>query len=92
MVSAFAAILVGLDFDSIGRILPRPCKPALCPGRNEGGKVGSDSPSAESLRSAEGAEKFQQCCKYFLQQQICFRKALGLNIGAPNLFLAPSAI
>jgi len=42
--------------------------------------------------TAEGAEKSQQCCKYFLQQHACFRTTLGSNMGASNSLLAPGAI
>ena len=42
--------------------------------------------------TAGGAEKSEQCLKYFVQQRICFRKISGSNTGAPNLFLAPGAI
>jgi len=64
--------------------------------RNEGGQGGHNSPGAESLwgrrMTVGGADKSQQCHKYFLQQHICFRKTSGSNMGAPNLFLAPGAI
>jgi len=43
-------------------------------------------------RITTGAEKSQQCYKYFLQQLICFRKTSGSNMGAPNLCLAPGTI
>jgi len=50
-------------------------------GRSEGG--GHNSP---------GAEKFQQCHKYFLQhRRFAFLKTSGPNMGAPNLLLAPAA-
>jgi len=49
-------------------------------------------PRAPTHCSAGAAEKSQQCRKYFLQYSICFRKILGSNMGAPNLFLAPGAI
>jgi len=39
-----------------------------------------------------GAKYYQQCHKYFLQQQIYFRKTSGSSMEAPNLFLAPDAI
>jgi len=65
-------------------------------GRNERRQRGRDSPGSESLWgrqiTGEGAEKFQQCRNYFLQQHICFQKILGSNMGAPNLLLAPDAI
>jgi len=39
-----------------------------------------------------GAEKPEQCRKYFLQQHICFRKTVGSNMGTPNLFIAQGAV
>jgi len=57
--------------------------------RNQGGKAGAIPPAPNHYG---GAEKSQQCHKYFLQQHICFRKASGSKMGGPNLFLAAGAI
>jgi len=54
--------------------------------RGKGGEI------ARSPNDCGGAEKSQQCRKYFLQQHICFQKSSGSNMGAPNLLLAPGAI
>jgi len=52
-------------------------------GRNEGGQG----------HNSRGAEKSQQCRKFFLHPQyIYFRKTSYSNMGLPNLFLAPGAI
>ena len=64
-------------------------------GVTNGCKGGENSMGTESLwgrRWLRGAEKSQQCHKYFLQKHICFRKTSGSNMGASNLFLAPGAI
>ena len=51
---------------------------------------------AESLRrrrmTAQGAEKTQQCHKYFLQCSTFASKRPQVRTGAPNLFFAPDAI
>ena len=60
------------------------------------GQEGRNSPGAESLwgcrMTAEDAKKSQQCHKYFLLQQICFRKTSGSKMGCQICFLplAPS--
>jgi len=57
------------------------------------GEGGHNSSGAESLwerrMTAGGAEKSQQCHKYFFQYS-CFRKTSNSNMGAPNLLLAPT--
>jgi len=51
---------------------------------------------AESLRegriTAEGAEKFQQCHKYFLQYTTFASEISQVRTWGPNLLLAPGAI
>jgi len=59
-------------------------------GRNKGRGKGGAIPRAPN--HYWGAEKSQQCHKYFLQQHVCFWKTSGSSMGAPKLLLAPGAI
>jgi len=55
-------------------------------GRNEGGKIPREP------NHYGGAEKSQEMSQVLSSiQYICFRKTSGLNMGAPNLLLAPGA-
>jgi len=66
-------------------------------GRNEGAGKGTQFHghriAMRPPNDSWGAEKSQQCYKYFSSiQYISFRKTSGANMGAPNLLLVPGAI
>jgi len=56
----------------------------------QGPKEGAQFPGRQS--TAGGAEKSQQCHRYFLQQHICFRKTLDSNICGRQTRFLPRAL
>jgi len=87
-ITAFKSITGSHHFIFSDFITSCYCFHTLDRGATRGRKRGN-VPGAESL---EGAEKPQQCRKYFNTVHLLSKYRKGSNTGTPNLFLAPGAI